>query len=101
MEHPRLIEPNVVNYLQNTLHSCHENRTKIYYIGLNMGILILFAIIMGLSLYYCYTKKKSPYELHQKMIKDQEYILSKIRFHQSSKQQMDANTLTNLPRLNH
>ena len=99
MDGPRLIENNFKNYLYNTLQGCHETRTKIYYIILNFSVLVLFLGIVGITLYYCYNKKLSPYEKHQKHIKDQEYILSKIRFYQTQmqSQSISSSNITSLP----
>ena len=41
--------------------------------------IFLFILIFGIGLYYCYKQKPSEYELHKKMLKDQQYILSKIK----------------------
>ena len=97
MEYSKLIEPNVRNYLNSTLQSCRETRTNVYYLALNVGILVLFIAVFGSALYFCYKQKKSPNEIHEKMIKDQEYILSKIRFYQSSKQVETTSKISNLP----
>ena len=85
MEYPKLIDAKVTNYMYDTLQMCHTNRVKIYSIALNVGVLILFVTITFVTLYYCYKKKPTPYELKQKMLKDQDYILSKIRHYQAEK----------------
>jgi len=94
---PRLIEPNVKYYLHDTLKRCREIRVTSYSTIFNLSILALFVGIFGLALYYCHTNKKTPEELRQKMIHDQEYILSKIRFYQSEKHKATTSNLTNLP----
>ncbi len=38
---PTLTENNFMDYLQKSLKSCHENRTRIYSIVLNVGIVVL------------------------------------------------------------
>jgi len=97
MDAPRLIEPNIKNYLFNTLSKCHVTRVHIYYIIWNVAILLAFLGITGTVLYYCYKKKPSDYEAHQKLIKDQEYILSKIRFYQGEQLSKSTSNITNLP----
>ena len=97
MENSKLIEPNVRNYLQTTLQTCRETRTNVYYLALNIGIFILFICIFGSALYFCYKQKKSPYEIQQKMIKDQDYILSKIRYYQSEKHAATTSNITSIP----
>jgi hypothetical protein len=98
---PKLIEHNVKNYLYNTLQSCHNNKIKIYVFFFNIIILAVFVIMTAITLYYCYNNKKSPEEIQQKMIKDQEYILSKIRFYQTQNLENSTTTnITNLPTFN-
>ena len=92
-----LIEPTVKYYLFNTLQTCHTNRVTIYYYVLNVGVFLLFAGITGYILYYCYTHKLSPYEKQQKMLKDQNIILSKIRMYQEDMQDRRMSDITNLP----
>lgn len=87
MDHPKLIDNGAINYMYDALQICHTNRVKIYYIALNIGVLILFLLVTGLILYYCYKRKPTPYELRRKMLKDQEYVLSKIRHYQREKSQ--------------
>lgn len=100
MDEPCLIEPSVKNYLFNTLHKCHSTRVSIYYYALNVIVLGLFVLFVGITLYYCYNKKPTDYEKQQKMIRDQEYVLSKIRFYQEeTKHNNEAqySSISNLP----
>jgi hypothetical protein len=102
-EHPRLIENSARHYLFNTLHKCHENRVSIYYYALNFGVLFLFIGIVGLVLYYCSKQKLTEYEKQQKTMKDQQYILSKIRYYQEDTKQRkesQVSSITDLPYLN-
>lgn len=87
MDRPNLIDNSAINYMYDALQICHTNRVKIYYIALNAGVLIAFVVITYLILYYCYKRKPTPLELKRKMLKDQEYVLSKIRFYQREKSQ--------------
>lgn len=96
MDGPMLIEGSVNQYLQNTLRTCHENRVKIYSFALNVGILSLFIIIVSVTLYYCYKQKPTAYEQEQKMLKDQQYILSKIRFYQAEQKNLMTSPIGNL-----
>lgn len=97
---PKLIETSARNYLYYTLKECHGNRINVYYYALNIGVFILFVGTAILVLYYCSHRKMSEYDKQQKMLRDQEYVLSKIRFYQEiqdSKQQSYASDITNLP----
>lgn len=100
MEQPKLIESSARNFLYQTLQKCHTNRVSIYYYALNLGILAVFFLIVGVVLYYSYKNKLTPYEQQQKMLKDQQYIMSKIRYYQENKKeaaQSQYSNITNLP----
>ena len=100
MDDATLIEPSVKNYLFNTLQKCHSNRVNIYFYALNIGVLFVFAIVVGFTLYYCYTQKPNEYEKHQQLIKDQEYVMSKIRYYQhqnKSDEETKFSSISNLP----
>lgn len=96
MESPNLIEDNVSHYLHNSLKMSHSNRVQIYSFALNFGIVLLFIMIFGAYLYYRYQNKPTPYEKQQKLYKDQEYILSKIRFYQSEQKNLMTSPIGNL-----
>lgn len=100
MDYPRLIENSSKNYLFQTLQKCHNHRVTIYYYVLNIGILVLFFGIVGSILYYSYKNKLTPYEAQQKLLKDQAYILSKIRYYKEDRKKMEesqVSSITNLP----
>lgn len=100
MDEATLIEPSVKNYLFNTLQKCHSKRVDIYFYVLNIGVLIIFGFIVVATLYYCYTQKPNEYERQQKLIKDQEYIMSKIRYYQDQRkndEETQISSISNLP----
>jgi hypothetical protein len=100
MENPRLIENSTRYYLYNNLKQCHINRVSIYYYVLNIGIFLLFIIITGIILYYCNKNKLTDYEKQQKILKDQQYVLSKIRYYKEdakTKQESQYSGITGLP----
>jgi hypothetical protein len=100
MEEPILIESNVKDFLFDTLKKCHSNRVNLYYYTLNALVFFIFVGIVGVTLYYCSKQKLTDYELKQKMLHDQKYILSKIRFYQETKkdaEQSQMSGITNLP----
>jgi len=99
-DYPRLIENSAKNHLFQTLQKCHNNRVSIYYYALNFGVLFLFVGIVGFVLYYCIKQKLTEYEKQQKMLKDQQYVLSKIRYYQEDKkerQRSQVSGITDLP----
>jgi len=92
-----LTESNTTSFLFNTLKHCHENRVNIYYYVLNISVFVIFAGIASYVLYYCYTHKLSAHERERKNVKDQEYILSKIRYYQEEHRERNSSGITNLP----
>jgi hypothetical protein len=97
---PVLIEPGSRSYMSEILHKCHENRVNIYLYSLNIGILFCFVLIVCLVLYYCYKTKMTPEEEYQKKIKEQEYVLSKIRFYKDHQRSIASKaSITELPML--
>ena len=99
MEDATLIEPSVKNYLFNTLQKCHSNRVNVYFYALNIVVLLIFALIVGFTLYYCYTQKPNEYEKQQRLIKDQEYVMSKIRYYQDQKKSNEETTFSSISNL--
>ena len=97
MEAPHLIDPVARNFMYNTLQKCHVNRVTLYTIALNVGVFILFIGIFGGVLYYCYKTKPSDAELQQKILRDQQYILSKIRYYQGINADRKTSDITKLP----
>ena len=95
---PALIENNTRYYLQNVLQKCNQHRASIYHWSLNIGVFIIFVIIVFAILYSCYKSKRTPEEIQQKDLKDQAYILSKIRHYKQERQHIvSRTTLTGLP----
>jgi hypothetical protein len=100
MDGPKLIEPSMQNHLFNTLQQCHSNRVNVYFYALNIGVVVLLVLFFGGTLYYCSKQKLGDYEKNQRMVKDQQYILSKIRYYQDDKknrQQSQGTGITDLP----
>ena len=97
MENSHLIENSAKYYLFNVLQQCHKNRISMYYYVLNIGVLSLFLGITGYILYFCNKHKLSDYEKEQKMMKDQQYIVSKIRYHKEQHRNLKETSITNLP----
>ena len=98
MDGPRLIEAGAHSYMSQILQTCHSTRVNIYLYALNIGVFVLFVIVVSLVLYYCYTRKLKPEEEEQKRLKEQEYILSKIRFYKDQQRNIASRaSITGLP----
>jgi hypothetical protein len=96
---PQLIEPTAKYFLTSTLKKCHEHRVYLYYLAFNTIIFIIFFLITSSILYYCHKNKLTPEEKYHKMIRDQEYVLSKIRFFKENIQTDKTSLITNLPKM--
>lgn len=95
-----LIEPNAKMFLFKTLQKCHEVKERYFTIWFNLIIFLTFTITISIILYFRYKGSPSNYEKRLKMIKDQQYIMSKIKFYQDEKQRSSYSNLADLP-VNH
>jgi len=100
MDTSHLIDNSTKNHVYNVLQQCHTNRTSLYYYVLNIGVLILFLGITGLILYRCNKDKLSEEEKKQKAWKDQQYVLSKIKYFKEENKNISHTGITNLPFMN-
>jgi anaerobic C4-dicarboxylate transporter len=97
---PRLIEYGAHSYMSGILNKCHQNRINIYLYILNLGVLVFFCLIVALVLYYCYKRKLSPDEEYEKRLKEQEYVLSKIKMYKEHQRSIASrSSITGLPTL--
>jgi len=95
---PKLIEHGAHSYMSDVLNKCHNNRVNIYLYALNAGVLIIFIVITCLILYYCHKTKTTPEENRDKMRKEQEYIMSKIRYYKDHQRSIESRaSITGLP----
>jgi hypothetical protein len=98
MNSPSLIEHGARTYMSGVLNKCHENRVSIYLYVLNFGVLIVFCIIVGMTLYYCHKNKATPEEEYQKRMQEQEYVMSKIRLYKEHQRSIASRaSITGLP----
>lgn len=85
---PKLIDTSTIQYLDEALKKSHEVRIKYHHILFNAGLVFGVFFIFAIVLYYRYTNKPTQKEANYKLIKDQEYVLSKIRFFQEQNQRI-------------
>lgn len=83
-----LIDQRIRSSLLNTLSGCHETRVQMYTTAFNVAVFVILVMGVALTLYYCHRRQPSAYETHQKLLKDQDYILSKIRFYQAEQKNL-------------
>jgi hypothetical protein len=94
---PFLTEPGVKSFLNSTLKQCHEFKVNYYNYMFNIGIFIGFLILLGGLLLYKYKGKLTDDEKRQLDNVKQQYILSKIKNFQLSKQRAKEELITGLP----
>jgi hypothetical protein len=92
---PNLVEPGIKNYIGNALQKCHDNRVIIYYWILNASVILFLGLIAAFYFYFSYSKKLSPVEIREKMLRDHEKILNQIRVYRE--EQDKINQYTDLP----
>ena len=99
MEGPRLIENHTKHYLFETLRACHDYRQNSYIFTWNLFIFIIFVVVFGFGLFLCAQRKKMLAEnSSNKLQKDQEYILNKIKeMREVDRTQKQMKTMTQLP----
>ena len=96
-ENPSLVEPDVLYFIENSLKKAHEYKMNTYTFFLNLGVVVLFVLVFGGFLYYRYKSKLTPYEIQQKMKRDQEIIMSKIQMYQDDKKRGEYSGMTKIP----
>jgi len=96
-ENPSLVEPDVRYFIENSLKKAHEYKMNTYSFFFNAGVVVLFVLVFGGFLYYRYKNKPTPYEIQQKMKKDQEIVMSKIHLYQDDKKRGEYSNMTKIP----
>lgn len=94
---PTLTEPGVKYFLNQALKQSHIIREKFNNTIFNVGMLILFLLVLGFILVYKYKGKMTPVELAQKNKEKQQYILERIKTFQIAKQRAHQELITGLP----
>jgi septal ring-binding cell division protein DamX len=94
---PMLTEPGVKYFINETLKQCHRFREQYQNMMFNIGLLILFIVVLGILLVYKYKGKLTPEEIEQNETLKKQYILSKIKNYQDAKIKAQQNLITGLP----
>ena len=94
---PKLIEPGVKYFLNETLKQCHSFKENYNNLIINIGLLLCFIIILGIILLIKYKGKLTPEEIKQKELEKKKYILSKIKNYQDARKKEQQELITGLP----
>ena len=92
---PSLVEDGVKNFMNATLNNCHQKKMEIYSWVVNITCLIVFFLLL-ISILYLFKKPKlTPYEMNEKIQREQEYVISKIRDYKEMHR--SSSRITDLP----
>ena len=94
---PKLTEPGVSYFLNESLKQCHRFREKYNNTIFNIGLFIGFLVVVIVLLLYKYRGKLTPEEIEQRETEKKQYILSKIRNYQDAKKRAQQELITGLP----
>ena len=94
---PRLIEPGVRYFLSASLEQCHVIKTKHYNFLYNLGLLLTFSTIVGITLYLKYKRKNDKQLQEQIKVQERDYILNKLRFMNEYNSKKHSELMTDLP----
>lgn len=94
---PTLIEPGMKYVINTTLNQCHLFRVKYHNFFINIGLFILFVIILGALLIYKYKGKMSDEEKELRERQKEEYIMKQIVNYKASKERTQQSIITGLP----
>jgi hypothetical protein len=95
---PLLIEPGVKYFLKETLKQCKNKKNDYYYYWVNIGLFLLFLLILGSSIIWKKKTKPSKEDLILKHEQQKKYILEKINGLQKAKEKENNRIITNLPK---
>ena len=94
---PNLIEPGVKYFLNETLKQTHIFKMKHHNLFFNIGLLLIFLLILGIILFSKYKGRLTKAEKDRKEKEKQQYILSKIKNLQEAKRKAHQELITGLP----
>ncbi len=94
---PELIEPGMKYFLHNALKEAHKIKEEYHNTVYNVGLFILFLIILGGMLVYKYKGKLTPREIAENNKKKQHYLLERIQRFQTHKLHEQQELITGLP----
>ena len=97
---PKLTEPGIKYFLNQSLKQCHKTKVSYYNNVMNIGLLMGFLIIFSLMLLYKYKGKLSPEDKKKKDYEKYKYILEKVRKTKEDKLKLSQHLITGLPNWN-
>jgi hypothetical protein len=95
---PKLTEPGTKYFLSETLKICNNKKQSKNVFLFNIGLLLLFIIILVACLVYKYSTKLDGKAVDEKNIMKQNYILSKLQNIIDVSGKKNKDMITNLPK---
>ena len=99
MQRPILTEPGTKYFLSEHLKQCNIKKREMNIILLNVGLLILFIIVIGFYLTYKKKNKLIKKEKENKKIALQNYLLTKVYKVIQINKKNHEKMITNLPKI--
>ena len=96
-EKPRLTEPGIKYFLNETLKQCHIYKINYNNILINILLVVGFLLILGAILFYKYKGRLTQVEKERKNKEKQQYILSKVKKFQEAKRTAHQELISGLP----
>ena len=97
---PKLTEPGIKYFLNQSLKQCHKVKIMHYNKKINLGLFAGFMKIFGLMLLYKYKGKLTTEEQKKRDYEKYKYILDKVRKTKEEKLKMSQQLITGLPNWN-
>jgi F0F1-type ATP synthase membrane subunit a len=92
---PSLVEDGVKNFMNTTLNNCYQKKMEVYSWVINITCFIVFFLLLVSILYLFKKPTMTPYEMNEKMQREQEYVVSKIRDYKEMNR--SSSRITDLP----
>jgi large-conductance mechanosensitive channel len=92
-----LVEPEIKALMQHSLMQCHDRRISYYSNILNIILFVIIIITIGVFIYVKVIYRPSPAEIEEKLRRDQEFILSQIRYYRNQQRMASTSKINDLP----
>jgi len=94
---PLLTEPGIKYFINDMLKQCHNVKEKYQNMIINVGLFVMFFVILGSILIYKYKGKLTKEEMKEKERIKNQYVLSKIQNYKIAKLKEQQSLITGLP----
>jgi len=97
MNRPKLTEPGVMYFFDETLKNCRKMKYNYFNTIYNTCLAFLLLCIVGTILYFTYNTKNNEYLQKQRTLQQELFITSKIKQVQQSQRRERGQLITNIP----